>query len=205
MTRRLCRRQLLAALGTVAVAGCSGDDRSWDDPPAFDATNVATVTEEPVPAIDSPLPVTVGERFTANARGAANSLLETVPDPLTGDILPNGVIGQRIQRDREAAESARTALRSATAPLRVIDTAAAARGHAAGAAAVWATVSADRAVTALPVSQTELRTRVRNLRQTIPDVAPTPAEGAVSTVASKRFSGGRPRTHCRRARDSRRR
>ena len=179
MTRRLSRRRLLAAVGTVALAGCSGENRFWDDPPAFDATNISTVTDEPVPAVDSPLPVTVGDRFIANARATANSLLETVPDPLTADILPNGVIRQRIQRDRQAAESALTSLRSATAPLNVVDAAAAARGHAAGAAAAWATVSANRAVTDLPVSQTELRTRVRNLRQTIPDVAPTPAEGAV--------------------------
>lgn len=62
MQQPVTRRATLAALGGVALAGCSfGDDSYWSDPPAFDDTGLESVTDRPRPDRQDPIPVSASK------------------------------------------------------------------------------------------------------------------------------------------------
>lgn len=186
MTRRCTRRAALATAGGlgVALAGCLGDDRFWDDPPSFDTSGLETATDEPLPERPSPIPVTLADDRREGIVDRVDALLEPVPEPLTAETVPNGAIRAAIDDERSAAREAQDRLtdavdRSATAALSTVSTAVDACGHAAAAAATWAAITVDRSTEAVTSSPSEVRTRIDELAAAIPTDAAGPAEGVV--------------------------
>ena len=186
MTRRCTRRAALATAGGlgVALAGCLGDGRFWDDPPSFDATGLETATDEPLPERPSPVPVTLADDRLEGFVDRVDALLEPIPEPLTAETVPNGEIRAATNDERAAAREAQDRLidavdRSETGALSTASTAVDACGHAAAAAATWAAITVDRSTEAVTSSPSEVRSRIDELAAAIPADAAGSAEGVV--------------------------
>ncbi|ELZ44670.1 hypothetical protein C463_06917 [Halorubrum californiense DSM 19288] len=183
MTRRLTRRDALAATGAVALgslAGCSGrgEPRFWDDPPSFDVEAVPREFDEPVP--DSPrlVPVDVEPAVEGAFADRVDRLLSPVPEPLTAERLPNGEIREQIVTERTAARDALPGPGKSLPPLRAAERYAAARGHAATAVGTWAAVTVEGDPTAVAPDVGTVRRRASETLDELPGPAADPPAGA---------------------------
>ena len=184
MTRRLTRRDALAAAGAVALgslAGCSGrgsEPRFWDDPPSLDVAAVPREFDEPVPEPPRLVPVDVEPAVADAFADRVDRLLDPVPDPLTAETLPNGEIRERIETERAAAREALPASDESLPPLRAAERYAAARDHAATAVGTWAAVTVEGDPEAVAADIGTVRRRAYETLRSLPDPATDPSAGA---------------------------
>lgn len=179
MDRRCTRRSALAALGSVAIAGCFGDDAEsfWADPPSFDDDGLDATTDAPRPERPDPVPVSVDDERREQVASRVETLLAPIPEPLDAEVLPNGAIRTEIVDARRGARDAVERMRQSPYTLETATAATDAAGRAARAAAVWAHVSADRTAGDLPIDRDEARDAYQRLSDAVPDVAAGTAEG----------------------------
>ena len=114
------RRRYLATLGvgvSSVFAGCSLLED--DDPPTrFDAEEIDPVFAESVPEVDRPAPVDPAEEAIDGHLERAEELLETLPEALGVENVPNGVVREAIDEMRGDALEGRDDVVDATAPTR---------------------------------------------------------------------------------------
>lgn len=110
MTGRTRRRFLagLAAASGVAVAGCV-DDLPWNGEPttSFTASQAAEVETDDRPPIEWPTPVDPAKGALADAVERIDELLAQIPDPLTPEDVPNGVVRETVVDHRVSAVDVR--------------------------------------------------------------------------------------------------
>ena len=196
MTRRLTRRDALAAAGAVALgslAGCSGresEPRFWDDPPSLDVERVPREFDEPVPDPPRLVPVDVEPAVEDAFAGRVDRLLSPIPEPLTASRLPNAEIREQIERERAAASEALPSPEESPAPLRVAERYATARGHAATAVGTWAAVTVEGGPTAVTADVGTVRRRASETLEELPGSAADPAAGAAVYGPIERWYDG---------------
>ena len=184
MTRRLTRRDALAAAGAVAlgsIAGCSGrgsEPRFWDDPPSLDVAAVPREFDEPVPEPPRLVPVDVEPAVADAFADRVDRLLDPIPDPLTAETLPNGEIRERIETERAAAREALPASDESLPPLRAAERYAAARDRAATAVGTWAAVTVEGDPEAVAADIGTVRRRAYDTLSSLPGPAADPRAGA---------------------------
>lgn len=179
MKRRLTRRATLAAVGTLAVAGCTDTEpRFWDDPPSLNTTGIARELEAPVPDHPRLVPVSFEPEVAAQFVDRVERLLDPIPDPLSADALPNGAIRDRIRSERRSARATLPRSDEPLSPLRLAERLATARGHAATAVGTWAAVTTEGDPEAVTDGNRTVGARTGRLLDGLPDVAADPIEGA---------------------------
>lgn len=181
MTRRYTRRATLASIASVAAAGCTSDEpRSfWDDPPSFDDASLDGATDAALPERPDPLPVTLSEQRADEFAARVETLLAPIPDGLDEALLPNGEIRQAILDARTSARDALSRMRETEFGLAAAEAAIDASAAAARGAGIWIHVSVDHDPDSLPLSPSSVSGDVRRVREAIPDVASSQAEGVV--------------------------
>ena len=101
------RRRFLAGLTTVtgtAIAGCSS--YPWEDDEtstAIPATEAKTILSDPLPDVDFPVPVVPESAAVEDGLERVDELLDDLPEPVTADEVPNGVVRESIVDARETA------------------------------------------------------------------------------------------------------
>ncbi|SDG19479.1 hypothetical protein SAMN04488067_11933 [Halorubrum xinjiangense] len=184
MTRRLTRRDALAAAGAVALgslAGCSGagrEPRFWNDPPSLDVERVSREFDEPFPDPPRLVPVDVAPAVESVFADRVDRLLSPIPEPLTAATLPNGEIREQIETERAAARDALPSSAASLPPLRIAERYATARGHAATAVGTWAAVTVEGEPTAVAADIGTVRQRASETLEELPGPAADPAAGA---------------------------
>lgn len=184
MTRRLTRRDALAAAGVVALgslAGCSGrgsDPRFWDDPPSLAVERVPRSFDESVPEPPRLLPVDVEPAVESAFADRVDRLLDPIPEPLTAETLPNSEIRNRIVTQRAAARDALLAPEESPAPVRLAERYATARARAATAVGTWAAVTVEGDPGAVAADVGTVRRRAGDALRSLPGPAADPAAGA---------------------------
>lgn len=179
------RRTLLKrGLAVAAVAGGAGwyvredlDSRFWSDPPAFDSTGIETVTDAPVPTRPRQLPVSPEPLFEPFEQ-RVQSLLGSIPEPLSSDTLPNGEFRNRISERRTAARAALGRAREAQTTVEARDELVTAREAACDAATVWAAVSSNTPVASVVPDRETVQTAIETARDELPGRAPSPLAAA---------------------------
>lgn len=122
MTDEQPRRQFLAGIATAAgatVAGCSELDRPWNGDeasPSFTAGDAGTIlaNADPTPTVERPVPVRPERRALEDAIDRVDSLLESVPESLDSEDVPNGVVRESIADNRDEAVAVRGEVSGAT-------------------------------------------------------------------------------------------
>jgi hypothetical protein len=184
MTRRATRRRALAAAGAVALgslAGCYGrgsEPRFWDDPPSFDVERVPREFDDLVPSPPRLVPVDVEPAVEDAFADRVDRLLSPIPEPLTGDRLPNGEIREQIATERAAARDALPSPDESRAPLQIAERYATARGHAAAAVGTWAAVTVEGDPEAVAAEIGTVRSRAAETLEELPGPATDPSSGA---------------------------
>lgn len=179
MTHRLTRRGALAAVGTLALAGCTGNEpRFWEDPPELDTTDVSRALESPVPGHPQVIPITFEPDTADRFVDRVERLIDPIPDPLSAATLPNGAIRGQITSKRRDAREALSASETDRTPLRTAERLATARSHAATAAGTWAAVATEGAPAAVTDGAATVRARTGRVLDTLPGDASDPIVGA---------------------------
>lgn len=114
--RRRFLAGLAAASGTV-VAGCS--DLPWTDDETsatFTASAVDGVLADAAPSVERPVPVRPDASAVDGALERVDELLTGVPDPLSAETVPNGVVRKAVVDARDEATEIRTEAADATGP-----------------------------------------------------------------------------------------
>lgn len=199
----LRRRTLLKRGGAgVAVVGGAAwylrrdiDSRFWIDPPAFDPSGIETVTDEPVPTRPRQLSVSP-ESLVEPFRERVQTLLGSIPEPLSADTLPNGRLRNRIGTRRTEARTALDRARRARTTVEAREKLVTARERACDAATVWAAVSSQTPVTSVVPDQATVETTIRAVQQELPGSAPSPvaAAGVYGALAAPVEATGRVHT-----------
>lgn len=184
MTRRLSRREALAAGGAAALgalAGCSGaggDPRFWNDPPSLDVDSVPTAFDASPPTRPRVVPVDIAPAAASAFADRVERLLSPIPEPLTAATLPNGEIRERIQTEREAAREALPAPDASPVPLLAAERYATARDHAATAVGTWADVTVAGDPESVAPAVGSVRVRAGETLDSLPGAASDPIGGA---------------------------
>ena len=109
----LDRRTLLGSVGAGAlasVAGCVDLLGSDDSPRRFEGDELGAILSTDAPDVVRPVPVQPSEDATTASVDRLEGLIESVPDPLEPDDVPNEAVRRRVDRQREIAEYRRDAL-----------------------------------------------------------------------------------------------
>lgn len=200
MTRRLTRREALAAgsaaaLGTLAGCSVGGGGRFWDDPPSLDADAVPTAFDASPPARPRVVPVDFTPAATVAFADRVERLLYPIPEPLTAETLPNGEIREQIETERTAAREALPAPEEPLVPLLAAERYAAARAHAAAAVGTWAAVTVEGDPGSVTATVGTVRRRASETLETLPGAASDPiAGGAVYGPVERWYDESRRRT-----------
>lgn len=182
MNRTYRRRSVLGAVGTVAIAGCSGRSERedfWDDPPSFDDTGVERVTESSLPDRPDPFPVSLTDDHLDEFAARVETILSLIPEDLGPETLPNGEIRKQILDPRNEARETVDRMRTERHALAEASAAIEACALAAEAAGVWIHVSVNHSPADLPVSPTSVAAASRRLQESLPDVAADMEHGVV--------------------------
>lgn len=108
------RRGFLAAAGAATGASLAGclEDLPWRNRSSggtVAAGTVDAVLTDALPDIEWPAPVDPSPASIEDARGRIDELLAPLPDPITADDVPNGVVRRSIAANRRDAIDGRTA------------------------------------------------------------------------------------------------
>lgn len=101
------RRRLLGAVASglaVGLAGCSQLDDEGSELTRFVVDDVEPILSEPLPEVPRAAPVEPDPEAIEAERENVEQLLDPVPDTVTADDVPNGVIREGIQAARDGAE-----------------------------------------------------------------------------------------------------
>ena len=201
MTRRLTRREALAAGGAAALgafAGCSGiggDGRFWTDPPPLDVDAVPTEFDASPPARPRVVPVDFSPAATTAFADRVDRLLRPIPEPLTAETLPNGEILEQIETERTAAREALPAPEEPLVPLLAAERYGTAREHAAAAVGTWAAVTVEGDPGSVTATVGTVRRRAYETLETLPGSASDPISGgAVYGPIERWYDESRRRT-----------
>lgn len=167
------RRQFLAGLTGVTgitIAGCSV--LPWTDDETsgtFPASEVNTLLTKSVPAADWPVPVQPDSSVVTDALERVDELLTSIPDPLTADEVPNGVVRKSIIDARNEAVEIRTEAADATGPAlyHALRNSRDARASAREAMTTFTAIGDDTLVSDLEASHADLDPQLRNQREAI--------------------------------------
>jgi hypothetical protein len=184
VTRRLTRREALAAGGAAAfgaLAGCSGvgnEPRFWTDPPALDVDAVPNAFDASPPERPRVVPIDFDPAATAAFADRVERLIRPIPDPLTAETLPNGEIREQIESERTAAREALPDSGESFVPLLAAERYATARDHAAAAVGTWAAVTVEGDPGAVTPAISTVRRRASETLESLPGAASDPIAGA---------------------------
>ncbi|WP_226006465.1 hypothetical protein [Natrinema salinisoli] len=167
------RRRFLAGLTAVsgiAIAGCSS--LPWTDDEtgrSFPVSEVASVLSPSAPRIDEPVPVRPDASAIETALERIDELLAPVPDPLTAESVPNGVVRESITDARDEAREIRTEAADATGPglYHALRDLRGARADARQAVTTWSAIDDETVVDDLEDEHGELQPRVRDQRASL--------------------------------------
>lgn len=180
MSRRLTRRQAIAAVGGVALSGCiTQSSQFWEDPPSFDSSGLGSILDEPVPDRPQLVSISFESAVAAQFLDRVERLLAPIPDPLPESTLPNSAIRSQITSERRAAKEQLPSTNDDQPPFGLAERFAEARSHAATAAGTWAAVTTEGEPTAVTDGAGTVRSRVDQLGDTLPGRASDPVDGAV--------------------------
>ena len=178
MSRRLTRRQALAAVGGVAVAGCiTRAPQFWENPPSFDTAGLDAILDEPVPDRPQLASISFESAVAAQFVDRVERLLAPIPNPLPESRLPNSAIRSQITTERRAAREQLPTRYDDHPPFELAERFAEARGHAATAVGTWAAVTTEGEPTAVTDGAGTVRSRVDQLGDTLPGRASDPVAG----------------------------
>lgn len=156
------RRDVLAGLGTAAVATVAGCNRLQDEsdaPTRFDADDVRTVLSTSTPEFQRPVPVQPDGEAIEQGLTRCTDLVETVPSSISTEEVPNGAVRREISQYRADAVEARGDVEDESEPFHALLSLREARATALRAAAAFQAIQNDLA-SSLERAQRELRTRV---------------------------------------------
>ncbi|MBZ6496737.1 hypothetical protein [Natrinema longum] len=162
------RRRFLAgltAVSGVAVAGCSSlpwiDDETSG---SFPVSEVASVLSPPAPRIDGPVPVQPDASAIETALERVDELVAPIPDPLTAEAVPNGVVRESITDARDEAGESRAEAADATGPAlyHALRDLRGGRASARQAMTTWAAIDDETLTADLEDEYSDLQPRVRD-------------------------------------------
>ncbi|ELY76358.1 hypothetical protein [Natrinema gari] len=167
------RRRFLAGLVTasgVAVAGCS--TLPWTDEESngtFAASKIDGILTTAVPLVEKPIPVQPDASAVDDALKRVDELLASVPDPLTAEAVPNGVVRESITDARDEASGIRAGAADTTgaASYHALRDLRGARAEARQARATWAAIDDETLTADLADEHGELQPRLRDQRTSI--------------------------------------
>lgn len=155
------RRAFVAMAGSVALAGCGGENPLSDDSPTtIDAAALREVVAGDPPTVPERLPVTVEASAVDERVAAAREALSSVPASFGPDEVPNGAIRAELTRMREEATEAFDAVEAADAPAEAFEATRRVREAAAAVSAAWRAVEGS-------VDADEVRGRVPAVRSDV--------------------------------------
>lgn len=108
------RRNVLAGLGTAAVAsvsGCSLLEES-DTPTQFSTADFETILAVSAPEVQRPVPIHPDTGVIDAGLNRCSELLSTVPASISIDQIPNGAVREEVERIRDNAIEAQDAVES---------------------------------------------------------------------------------------------
>lgn len=172
---RTSRRGLLGTVGSGllgATAGCLdleflGSDES---PQRFDADELEPILSQDAPDVVRPTPVQPSEAAVEDAFDRFDTLIATVPDPLSADDVPNGTVRREIKRIQEIALRRREELAESTDRFRTLHRSIRARAYAGKAAAAFEAVEGERSREDVEAAREEGQTRLERRRAAIDHV-----------------------------------
>jgi hypothetical protein len=156
------RRRVLAGLGAAAVAslsGCSLLETADDEPPRFSSTDVETILSTSISDPQRPAPVTLSTSALDDGLNRCSELIDTVPESISVEQIPNGAIRDEIATLRSDAVDARDAVRDESRPFDGLLALREARETAREAATAYAAVQNDL-VRDVEAARREARTAV---------------------------------------------
>jgi hypothetical protein len=156
------RRRVLAGLGAAAVAslsGCSLLETADDEPPRFSSADVEAILSTSISEPRRPAPVTLGTGVLEDGLDRCSELIDTVPESISVEQIPNGAIRDEIATLRSDAVDDRDAVRDEPRPFDGLLALRDARETAREAATAYAAVQADL-VRDVEVARREARTAV---------------------------------------------
>lgn len=120
------RRGLLAGLGTAAVAGVAGcsvldRDGGGDGPLRLEPTAIETILEPTAPEVRRPAPHQPGAEAIEAGIARYEELIDAVPESISPEEVPNGVVREEIEDARIDAVDARAAVEAEPDRLRRLD------------------------------------------------------------------------------------
>lgn len=157
------RRGVLSGLGTVAlasVAGCNVLNRGQDDsPPRLEPDAVETILDMSAPDVRRPAPVQPSSEAIEAGLTRSSELLAAVPESISSDEIPNGVVRQGVESAHKDALDAREEVEVAPDRLRALEAVRTAREHAREAAVGFESVREDLAAD-VEAERNETRTAI---------------------------------------------
>ncbi|RDI69797.1 hypothetical protein [Halopelagius longus] len=138
------RRGALALFGSTFLAGCSelGVGRG-DSGPELDRSKLRTVASGEFPDASRTFPVDISTAFVDENVARARAALDSVPDPLGSEEVPNGAIREEMAHERTSAEDALDRATAAASSYERLDAAVDAREHAANLRGAWRAIDED--------------------------------------------------------------
>lgn len=173
------RRGLLGTVGSGllgATAGCLdleflGSDES---PRRFDADELEPILSQDVPDVVRPAPVQPSEAAVEDALDRFDTLLTTVPDPLSADDVPNEAVRREINRGQEIALRRREELAESTDRFRTLHRSIRTREYAGEAATAFEAVEGDRSRANVEAAREVVQTRLEQRRGAVDHVGDEP-------------------------------
>ena len=179
MTRRLTRRQAIAAVGGVSLAGCiTRAPQYWENPPSFDTTGLDGILDEPIPDRPQLVSMSFESAVAAQFVDRVERLVAPIPDPLPESRLPNSAIRSQITTERRAAREQLPTRYDDHPSFGLAERFVEARCHAATAVGTWAAVTTEGEPTEVTDGGGTVRSRVDELGDSLPGRASDPVVGA---------------------------
>lgn len=160
------RREFLALAGSVTLAGCSnlpiiGSD---DQRPTLNGTALSTIASGPMVSIAEPMPAPIEQAYIDEKVARVRSLLNSLPDTLGPDEIPNGAVRKQLVDRRTNAEGRlQKAMRTST-NLSRLEKLRDARREAAYVAATWSAINDDLTYATVLKRTRQVRSQVTNFR-----------------------------------------
>ncbi|PCR90138.1 hypothetical protein [Natrinema ejinorense] len=166
------RRRFLAgltAVSGVAVAGCSSFPWIDETNGSFPVSEVASVLSPPAPRIDGPVPVRPDASAIETALERVDELVAPIPNPLTVEAVPNGVVRESIADARNEAGESRAEAADATGPAlyHALRGLRGGRANARQAITTWSAIDDETLAADLVDEYSELQPRVRDQRTSL--------------------------------------
>ena len=151
------RRGLLAAIGCLALAGCT---ELWSrSSPSINGDRLAAIVDDTdVPTVDHEYPLPVSDDHVEASVQQVGELIESIPQPIDTETIPNEAVRERIERRRERASEDLEAAPDEPTSRDLLERLRNAHGSGAEAAGIWEAVDDEQTRDDVSESVADLRT-----------------------------------------------